>query len=202
MAPGIAEPPNDPHWRAARGCPPEARTTWPLVPGIRRDQTWQHRFCGVLRRQPRFGRGRATGRHLLYHEARSCAARVGSPRPLGRGACVRILSRPRQACCHREQHESGVLRRGHRRAQAATQAAPPARAPGPVRGSFALVPDRRPQHAAETRLRQVLAACDLARRRSHARRQGDRAGAIFRGAHRGSVRRLRRLQAVLMMIED
>ena len=32
MAPGIAEPPNDPHWRAARGCPPEARTTWPSAP--------------------------------------------------------------------------------------------------------------------------------------------------------------------------
>ena len=28
----MAEPPNDPHWRAARGCPPEARTTWPSAP--------------------------------------------------------------------------------------------------------------------------------------------------------------------------
>ena len=32
MAPGIAEPPNDPHWRTARGYPPEARTTWPSAP--------------------------------------------------------------------------------------------------------------------------------------------------------------------------
>ena len=32
LTPGIAEPPNDPHWRTARGCPPEARTTWPSAP--------------------------------------------------------------------------------------------------------------------------------------------------------------------------
>ena len=69
----IAEPPNDPHWRAARGCPPEARTTWPsapwgpsdaertwsLVPGIHRDRTWPNlgRTCAEARqRRPRASR--------------------------------------------------------------------------------------------------------------------------------------------------
>ena len=28
----MAEPPNDPHWRVARGCSPEARVTWPCAP--------------------------------------------------------------------------------------------------------------------------------------------------------------------------